>query len=97
MPQGTGAGNPLADLLFAVAFCKVVQLLRRKLREAGLSLSLTIDGAREFLGIGPADTASDTVEIKDSSYSDDLASVLWCHPSQVYQVLQSAGEIAWFV
>ena len=37
------------------------------------------------------------MEIKDSSYSDDLAAVLWRQPAQAHQVLQSAGEIAWFV
>ena len=97
MPQGRGAGNPLADLLFSIAFCEVVQMLRRKFREAGLNPSLTIEGARAFLGIGPDGTAADVVEIKDSSYSDDLAAVRWCQPAHGYQVLKKAGEIAWFV
>ena len=44
MPQGTGAGNPVADLLFAVAFCKVIALLRRKLQETGLINEVTISG-----------------------------------------------------
>ena len=39
MKQGTGAGNPLADLLFALAFCKVIMRLRRVLSDAGLTFS----------------------------------------------------------
>ena len=72
MPQGTGAGNPLADLMFAVAFCKVVAMLRRKLKEAGLDISSVSSGAREFLGIGPSEAGDDIVQAKDSSYADDL-------------------------
>lgn len=48
MPQGTGAGTPLADLLFAVAFCKAIALLRRKLQEAGLIKEVTIAGLGNF-------------------------------------------------
>ena len=80
MPQGTGAGNPLADLLFAVAFCKVVSMLRRKLQEAGLITSFVSTGAREFLGIGPYNTGEDEAKSKDSSCADDLAFALWCPP-----------------
>ena len=61
MHQGTGAGNPLADLLFALAMSKVIQMLRRKLREAGLLQTLTIQGARQFLGIGPVGSGDDIV------------------------------------
>ena len=97
MPQGTGAGNPLADLLFAVAFCKVVAMLRRKLQEAGLITSFVSTGARAFLGIGPEATGDDVVKLKDSSYADDLAFAIWCLPHLVFAYLQTAVNIAWAV
>ena len=84
MLRGTGAGNPLADLMFAVAFCKVVEMLRRKLKEAGLDISFVSSGAREFLGIGPSKVGDDIVQAKDSSYADDLAFALWCPPHSVF-------------
>ena len=45
MARGTGAGNPLADLLFNLAFWKVVSFLRREFLAAGLELSLACAGA----------------------------------------------------
>ena len=51
MNQGTGAGNPLADLLFALAFCNVIMKLRRVLSKAGLTVSLDVRGARDFIGL----------------------------------------------
>ena len=73
MPRGTGAGNPFADLMFAVAFCKVVTLLRRKLKEANLIIEFTSSQARQFLGIGPGAIGDDKVQLNDNSYADDLA------------------------
>ena len=92
-----GGGQPPSDLLFAIAFCKVIALIRRKLAESRLTITFQTDDARESLGIGPAASGSDMLALSDSSYADDLASALWCVPFQVRNILQKAGGILWAV
>ena len=50
MHNGTGAGNPVADLLFALAFAKMVQKLRARLEGAGLVASVCAVGASLSFG-----------------------------------------------
>ena len=76
MKHGTGAGNPLADLLFTVAYLKVIEFLRRKLKARGLVTIADADGASAFFGWHTwADVAAAIDKIVDTSYADDLAHV----------------------
>ena len=50
MVHGTGAGNPLADLLFTIAFSKLVVRLRARFLEAGLTARCSTSGAAGFCG-----------------------------------------------
>ena len=45
MVHGTGAGNPLADLLFTIAFSKLAVRLRARFLEAGLTARCSTRGA----------------------------------------------------
>ena len=52
MRRGTGAGNPIADILFLLAFTKIIQFLRLRLKAAGLDISVPCAGADAFFGWG---------------------------------------------
>ena len=51
MEQGTGAGNPLADVLFAIAFMRVIIRLRAALKKAGLITTIVVNGASNYVGL----------------------------------------------
>ena len=79
MMQGTGAGYPLADMLFSVAFTEVVLRHRRELSNASLVVSFPIEGVRAFLSILPTPEAvpeGDVANLNDASFADDLAFVV---------------------
>ena len=77
MNRGTGAGDHIADLLFLLAFDKVVQMLRVEMRKANLDAEVCCDGADEFFGwdVSPAD-ACVKVKLPDVAFADDLATVI---------------------
>ena len=97
MLRGTGAGNPLADLLFTVAFSKVTRRLKAALDAEGLLHSFKVPGARDSLGIGPseADGVADSADMGDGSYADDLACAVGTAAVSVMTVIQTVGVIAW--
>ena len=100
MKQGTGAGNPLADILFAIAFCKVIAQLRRALSKAGLVVSFQVNGAREYLGLYTGDDTAgdgDVAKLNDVSFADDLAYVIAAYAHQLLESLQLAACIMWRV
>ena len=94
MRRGTGAGNPLADLLFLIAFAVVIRRLRKALKHAGLETSFSIQGARDFLG-DVMDSHNDRVGIEDASYADDLVFLLVCQAADAFSSIQRAGAIVW--
>ena len=92
MLQGTGAGNPLADLMFTIAFSKVIVRLRRALEAEGLVPTFNAEGAGEFLGLaGPNDTET-KVKAADVSYADDLAFVLAAYAMALIGKIRAAGD-----
>ena len=103
MRQGTGVGNPLADLLFIVAFSLVIRRLRAELAGIGVCSQFSAAGARNFLGIAPellpgeSATEVDVANLSDVSSSDDLAFVVTAIPSRIIDVVQRAGNVAWKV
>ena len=72
MVRGTGAGNPIADILFSIVFCKLVRLLRLELRRLGLKFSASCCGAATSFGWDVAEDV-DVVDIPEVSYADDVA------------------------
>ena len=97
MVQGTGAGNPLADLMFTIAFSKVIVRLRRALEAAGLVPIFDAAGASEFLGLASPSDNNDHVKAADVSYADDLAFVLAAFAANMLAMIRTAGSIAWQV
>ena len=100
MARGTGAGNPLADLMFLLAFMKVIQRLRKALTDAGLVVTFDVNGARSFLGLFPGDAAEpdiDRVALRDVSFADDLAFIIAALAKDMAAALVKAGEIIWRV
>ena len=99
MQQGTGAGNPLADISFAIAFCKVIARLRRALQQAGLVVTFHGNGARDFLGLytGDDDGEGDYATLNDVSYVDDLAFIIVVEVRQLLESLRLAACIMWRV
>ena len=72
MMRGTGAGNPIADLLFSHAFGKLVKLLRLELGRIGLGSSVPCSGAASFFGWSDEDEVV-SVDVPDVSFADGLA------------------------
>ena len=94
MRRGTGAGNPLADVVFLIAFAVVIRRLRQALKHAGLETSFSIQGACDFLG-AVMDSHNDRVGIEDASYADDLVFLLVCQAADAFSSIQRAGAIVW--
>ena len=46
--SGTLAGTPIADLVFIVAFARVLRKVRMNLKEVGLFYPITTDGAAQY-------------------------------------------------
>ena len=95
MQQGTGAGNPLADIRFAIAFCKVIARLRRALDRAGVVVSFQVQGAREYLGLFSGEDAAsdeDVAQLDDVSFADDLAFVIATQAHLLLDTLRTAAH-----
>ena len=94
MRHGAGAGNPVADLLFAIAYGKMVMHLRSLLREAGLVATVSFAGAQQYFG-WQEQAVGNEVPLDDASVADDLAFVVGVTADQCIRTLQVVGNIPW--
>ena len=70
MARGTGAGTPLADILFLLAIMKVIKRLRAALEAEGLMVKLEVVG-RKNLGLHSGHDAS--MEDRDAVTLNDVS------------------------
>ena len=78
----TLAGTPIADVIFIIAFARVLRRARASLHAAGLCYSVEADGAAEYFGVAFDDGAP--TQLGDSDYMDD----------RVFPVFAAAPELA---
>ena len=91
---GCGAGNPIADLCFAVCFRKVIIRLRRRVTDLGLMPLCSTENVADVFGLnGPI--GATTLPTPDFSYADDFAFVIMCCATQLLNNVRIVGELAW--
>ena len=98
--QGAGAGNPLTDVLFAIAFMRVIIRLRAASKKAGLITTIVVNGASNYVGLdseGHIEGGDEVVELDDVSYADDLAFTVAAPADTLPSSLKEAGNIMWKV
>ena len=75
--EGRALFHPLADLLFTIAFSKLVVRLRARFLEVGLTARCSTRGAADFCGfVNERADGVDVVPLADTSYADDLAVIV---------------------
>ena len=98
MAHGTGAGNPPADLLFTIAFSRLVVRLRARFLEAGLTARCRTSGAADFCGfVNERADGVDVVPLADTSYADDLAVIVEGPADGFIEGLRVAAQVLWEV
>ena len=98
MPRnGNGAGNPMAAVLFALAYVKVISRRRRELHEQGLPGTCPIAAAAEFISWSTDLHTIPTgfVSLDDVSYADDLVLTVVAGPEKVSSATQKLAGTVW--
>ena len=98
MEYGTGAGNPIADILFVLAYAMIIKSLRKQLNSRGYVSSMPTCGAEAFFGWSNlGEVVAATAKILDTSYADDLAHVIGVAAGTVPIAIADVGRILWEV
>ena len=94
MRQGCGAGNGLADILFAVAFAKVKKRLLNRLEEQGLPSTCQPHGLAQFFNWKDGQAVG-KFPLQDVSYADDLAIVIADVAGSLVEKVGKVAEHTW--
>ena len=87
---GTLAGTSLADLLYSLAFLRVLKRLRDELSQAGMTWEIDAKGASAYFG--GLDLGPESFEVFDASYVDDLVvPVVASAPNLVAKLSETAA------
>ena len=81
--KGSGAGTPLADLLYSMCMSRVITALRRALQELDLESSVCVAGSK--------------ICIRDVSYVDDVAIPITCCADQLSLKISKVANCAYVV
>ena len=92
--KGCGAGGRVADLNFSAGITKVLDRIQSLLDEAGLVHQFPTHGVSTYYGINQEHFPDDLV-VRDPSYCDDVAYILFCSPDAVCETIQCAFRIIW--
>ena len=91
--SGALAGSTLGDLIFLLAFSRVMLKIRSAITHAGLSTSVTFpDGAANIYS-ACGGTCNDSLLIGDAEYIDDVAQPLIASSSAIVAVAAQAASI----
>ena len=88
---GTLAGTPTADLVFILAFARVLQKARSRLQEAGLIDHVTTTGADDYFG--DATLAGDALQMQDADHMGDTVFPIMAPACQLVDRLVAATTI----
>ena len=94
MRQGCGAGNGLADILFAVAFAKVKKRLLNRLEEQGLPSTCQPHGLAQSFNWKDGQAVG-KFPLQDVSYADDLAIVIADVAGSLVEKVRKVAEHTW--